>query len=115
MKETAAPLQWDVFCRVVDNFGDIGVCWRLVAQLAAHGQRVRLWVDDASALQWMAPSGSPGVEVRAWNSPPPGPDEAAPDVMVEAFGCEIAPEFIAYSVRQASVTGQNLCGSTWNT
>ena len=60
------PLQWDVFCRVIDNFGDIGVCWRLVAQLAALGHHVRLWVDDASALQWMAPGGCPGVEVRPW-------------------------------------------------
>ncbi len=70
------PLQWDVFCRVIDNFGDIGVCWRLVAQLAGLGHRVRLWVDDASALAWMAPGGCPGVELRAWGSPPPGPDES---------------------------------------
>ncbi|MER2540956.1 MAG: elongation factor P maturation arginine rhamnosyltransferase EarP, partial [Azonexus sp.] len=20
---------WDIFCRVIDNYGDIGVCWRL--------------------------------------------------------------------------------------
>jgi hypothetical protein len=53
------PLQWDVFCRVIDNFGDIGVCWRLATQLAGQGQRVRLWVDDASALAWMAPAGLP--------------------------------------------------------
>ena len=100
------PLQWDVFCRVIDNFGDIGVCWRLVAQLAGLGHRVRLWVDDASTLAWMAPEGCPGVELRAWGSPPPGPGEPAPDVMVEAFGCEIAPEFIACSVYSKSVRGQ---------
>ena len=99
-------LQWDVFCRVIDNFGDIGVCWRLVAQLASLGHRVRLWVDDASALAWMAPAGCPGVELRAWGAPPPGPHEPAPDVMVEAFGCEIAPEFIAYSVYQSCADGQ---------
>lgn len=100
------PLQWDVFCRVIDNFGDIGVCWRLVAQLAGWGHRVRLWVDDASALAWMAPEGWPGVELRAWGSPPPGLEERAPDVMVEAFGCEIAPEFIAYSAYAASARCQ---------
>ncbi|WP_462387310.1 elongation factor P maturation arginine rhamnosyltransferase EarP [Acidovorax sp. Q11] len=99
-------LQWDVFCRVIDNFGDIGVCWRLVAQLASLGHRVRLWVDDASALAWMAPAGCPGVELRAWGAPPPGPHEPAPDVMVEAFGCEIAPEFIAYGVHQSRANGQ---------
>ena len=103
---TTPPLQWDVFCRVIDNFGDIGVCWRLVAQLAGLGHRVRLWVDDASALAWMAPEGCPGVELRAWGSPPPGPQARAPDVMVEAFGCEITPEFIAYSAYPTSVRGQ---------
>jgi len=103
---TASALQWDVFCRVIDNFGDIGVCWRLVTQLAAHRQQVRLWVDDASALAWMAPGGCPGVEVRDWHAPPPAAAERAPDVMVEAFGCEIAPEFIAYSALSASGSGQ---------
>ncbi|WP_422846279.1 elongation factor P maturation arginine rhamnosyltransferase EarP [Acidovorax sp. M2(2025)] len=112
-KLPALPLQWDVFCRVIDNFGDIGVCWRLVAQLAARGQRVRLWVDDASALQWMAPQGCAGVEVRPWYAPPPGADEPRPDVMVEAFGCEIAPEFIAYSASQASARGPQQPRPVW--
>ncbi|MFY3384839.1 elongation factor P maturation arginine rhamnosyltransferase EarP [Paracidovorax sp. MALMAid1276] len=113
MTHRLPPLQWDVFCRVIDNFGDIGVCWRLVAQLAALGHRVRLWVDDASALQWMAPEGCEGVEVRPWNAPPPGPDAPPPDVMVEAFGCEIAPEFIAYSAYQISAEGQKQSQPVW--
>ena len=107
------PLQWDVFCRVIDNFGDIGVCWRLVAQLAGLGHRVRLWVDDASALQWMAPAGCPGVELRPWGAPPPGPTEPQPGVMVEAFGCDIAPEFIAYSAFLSSASGQKSSKPLW--
>jgi uncharacterized repeat protein (TIGR03837 family) len=86
-------LLWDVFCRVIDNFGDIGVCWRLACNLAERGQRVRLWVDDASALRWMAPDGHAGVAVAPWLPstafPPPG------DVVVEAFGCDPAPTFLA--------------------
>ena len=40
---------WDIFCKIVDNFGDIGICWRLARQLhAEHGLQVRLWVDDLS-------------------------------------------------------------------
>ena len=89
--------QWDIFCKVIDNFGDIGVSWRLAADLAARGQRVRLWIDDTSALTWMAPEGCAGVTVMRWA------DlinvtclEAAPcDVLIEAFGCDVAPEFIA--------------------
>ena len=112
-QHTTPPLQWDVFCRVIDNFGDIGVCWRLGTQLAALGHRVRLWVDDSTALQWMAPHGCPGVEVRPWESAPPGPAEPAPDVMVEAFGCEIAPEFIAYIAHQKRARGQKDTKPVW--
>lgn len=107
---TAAPpspaLLWDLFCQVIDNHGDLGVCWRLATQLAARGQQVRLWVDDASALAWMAPGATggqvQGIQVLPWTQPlraamPPEPLERLPasDVWIEAFGCEIAPEFIA--------------------
>ena len=38
---------WDIFCKVVDNYGDIGVTWRLARQLVAeHDLHVRLWVDE---------------------------------------------------------------------
>ncbi len=94
-------LQWDIFCKVIDNFGDLGVCWRLAADLGARGERVRLWVDDASALAWMAPGVQHGVktniEVLPWTeSVDVSCLDAAPcDVLIEAFGCEIAPQFIA--------------------
>ena len=51
----AAPPLWDLFCRVIDNHGDLGVALRLSRQLVQAGQRVRLWVDEPSALRWMAP------------------------------------------------------------
>jgi uncharacterized repeat protein (TIGR03837 family) len=94
-------LQWDVFCRVVDNFGDIGVCWRLAADLAARGERVRLWVDDARALGWMAPGGATGVELHAW---PEAEDDARPigDVVIEAFGCELPPAVLVRMAERAA-------------
>ena len=98
------PLRWDIFCQVIDNHGDIGVCWRLAAELGASGHAVRLWVDDASALAWMAPDGAPGVQVLPW--PDQAPAEGPGDVVVEAFGCEIAPDFIAAIDRQTSVNGK---------
>ena len=106
MPSTPPALLWDVFCRVIDNFGDIGVCWRLAADLAGRGQRVRLWVDDPGALRWMAPEGHAGVEVATWSGstafPPPG------DVVVEAFGCDPAPGFLAAMAAMAenSETGR---------
>lgn len=86
-------LRWDIFCKVIDNHGDMGVSWRLARQLAAQGHQVRLWVDDASALGWMAPHGCPGVEVRSWTTPLDVEGLLPGDVLVEAFGCEIPPEF----------------------
>lgn len=95
---TGGPaLRWDIFCRVVDNLGDIGVCWRLCAGLAARGQQVRLWIDHPEDLDWMAPGAllghHPGVQVLHWTSPlPPGLADTLPaaDVWVETFGCDPA-------------------------
>ena len=98
-------MRFDVFCQVIDNFGDVGVCWRLAADLAARGHAVRLWVDDASALAWMAPHGAPGVEVRPW--PQAAPADGPGDVVIEAFGCEIAPGFIAACAGTESAGGRN--------
>lgn len=86
-------MQWDVFCRVIDNWGDIGVCWRLCADLATRGHAVRLWVDDPTPLDWMAPSARagrwPGIEVLSWPEDGAGPANLRPsEVWVEAFGCE---------------------------
>ena len=86
--------QWDLFCRVVDNFGDIGVAWRLARDLAARDRAVRLFVDDARALRWMAPAGvPPGIEVLPWDASLTA--ESSGDVVVETFGCELPEPFIA--------------------
>lgn len=95
MVHTNRATRWDIFCRVIDNFGDIGVSWRLACQLAGQGAQVRLWVDDAQALRWMAPGGCAGVEVRPWIEPFVVPDDLPPgDVLVEAFGCEVPLPFV---------------------
>lgn len=91
-------MRWDIFCKVIDNFGDVAICWRLSCQLAQRGARVRLWVDDPSALGWLAPEGCEGVDVVPWSDPAAvvrAAAEAVPDVLVEAFGCDPAPELLA--------------------
>jgi len=66
----------DIFCSVIDNYGDIGVCWRLARQLAhEHGLAVRLWVDDLASFAKLCPEADVtletqhrrGVEVCRWN------------------------------------------------
>jgi uncharacterized repeat protein (TIGR03837 family) len=93
-------LHWDLFCRVIDNHGDLGVCWRLAADLADRGHAVRLWIDDPAALAWMAPQGHPGVQWLHWREnalPEPG------DVVVEAFGCDPPAAFVAGMAARAPV------------
>jgi len=92
------PPAFDLFCRVIDNFGDVGVAWRLAAALGGRGHPVRLWIDDASALAWMAPDGAPGVQVLPWQAA----ETAGPvgDVVVETFGCELPAAFVASMARR---------------
>lgn len=100
-------LLWDVYCRVIDNLGDAGVCWRLAVNLAQRGQRVRLFIDDAAPLVFMAPSGAQGVEVLPW--PAPGAGLEPGDVVIEAFGCELPPDTVAaMAQRPASPVWLNL-------
>ena len=91
---------WDLFCRVIDNFGDIGVCWRLACDLAQRGEQVRLWADDSSALRWMAPQGQAGVEVLPWSSAVAQAD--CGDVVIEAFGCNLPEAFIRRMAMRAT-------------
>ena len=79
-------MQWDIFCEVIDNYGDLGVSWRLAADLHARGQTVRLWLDDASHLAWLAPeSEQSGIQVRSWSDAETHFETG--DVLLEAFGC----------------------------
>lgn len=105
MSAPAKPPVWDIFCRVVDNFGDIGVCWRLGRQLAAeHGLAVRLWVDDLSALSRLRgqdrqlPWEPHELKVLPWESAERDVTPGA--VVIEAFGCELPQEFVKSMAHQ---------------
>ena len=109
--QSSQSKQWDIFCKVIDNHGDLGVCWRLARQLAALGERVRLWIDDATALGWMAPSGHDGVQVIDWLAPSAlraAVAQPAPDVLIEGFGCDPAPELVARFAERPGIAWINL-------
>jgi len=102
MPATTIPLRWDIFCTVIDNFGDIGVCWRLARQLVAeHGFSVRLWVDDLAVFRHLCPQINPdqtqqsvqGVEIRHWAGDFSGVNPG--DIVVEAFACRLPESFEA--------------------
>jgi uncharacterized repeat protein (TIGR03837 family) len=128
----------DIFCTVVDNYGDIGVCWRLARQLAnEHGLDVRLWVDDLRSFGKLCPELDAGldeqrcrgVEVRKWNdkafgfstnllpvSWPPSPScgrgaggEGVADLVIEAFACKLPRSYIeAMAAREVKPVWLNL-------
>lgn len=97
------PLQCAIFCAIVDNFGDVGVCWRLARQLAReHGTRVTLWVDDITeAKRFLASQAldeqalAPGnVSIRHWPAQWPADAEDTAevlrsDLLIEAFACHL--------------------------
>ncbi len=97
-----------LFCKVVDNFGDIGICWRLARQLRhEHGIAVTLWVDDLPSFRRICPevvTGADvqdvgGVTVRHWRDQEGvfSADDIA-DIVIEFFGCDIPPGYIAAMV-----------------
>ncbi|NEX61526.1 elongation factor P maturation arginine rhamnosyltransferase EarP [Noviherbaspirillum galbum] len=105
------PRTIDLFCRVVDNYGDIGVCWRLARQFAhEHGIAVRLWVDELASFARIQPGLDPrldlqhvqGVEVRRWTDSfaTPEPTQVA-DLVIEAFACDLPPAMIDAMARRA--------------
>ena len=79
------PLLCDIFCTVIDNYGDIATCWRLAHILHHdHGMPVRLFVDNLDALKPLTPATQNraqqilhGIDVRHWTADmadiPPAP------------------------------------------
>jgi uncharacterized repeat protein (TIGR03837 family) len=103
---------WDIFCRVIDNFGDAGVCWRLSADLANRGERVRLYIDQPEILPQLIGNSQAAqlVEIRAWpeNLFPFKAQDVA-DVVIEAFACDIPDGYLhAMNAAEKSVAWINL-------
>jgi uncharacterized repeat protein (TIGR03837 family) len=95
--------RWDIFCIVVDNYGDVGVAWRLARQLASeHAVAVRLFADNLQALARLAPEldaaaseqRARGVEVRRWAGAKADLAADPGEVVVEAFGCGLPPAYL---------------------
>lgn len=108
---TSSGIACDIFCAVIDNFGDIGVCWRLARQLAReHGWQVRVFVDDLHAFAKLCPALDiaqttqtvEGVTVEHWHAPThAGETLQIADVVIEAFACELPPVYVAAMAARA--------------
>ncbi len=94
--------RWDIFCKVVDNFGDIGICWRLARQLQAeHAIDVRLFVDDLQVAGRIIPNLDASkssqiiekIQIVRWGSETVFSDY--PDAVIEAFSCGLPQQYQA--------------------
>jgi len=113
----------DLFCRVIDNYGDIGVCWRLARRLAhGRGWRVRLWVDDLASFARIEPSIVPtlerqqtlGIDVVRWAAQS-AHDLEPGEVVIEAFACHPPLDFVARMKpgKQAWINLEYLSAEAW--
>lgn len=116
--------QVDLFCRVIDNYGDIGVCWRLARQLLReHGYAVRLWVDDLASFQRLCPAVDctaalqmqDGLSIVHWAETVP--DIRPGDLVIEGFACRLPERFLhamaARSPRPVWVNLDYLSAEDW--
>lgn len=114
--------RWDIFCKVVDNFGDIGVCWRLARQLKTeHALDVRLWIDNLHVAQRLIPTLDlaataqqiEGVDIAHWHAQADFSDAA--EVVVEAFACGLPQAYLLAMQKKQSqwVNLEYLSAESW--
>lgn len=100
-------MQIDIFCQVVDNYGDIGVSWRLAQQLSQHVQ-VRLFVNNLNAfasiesrIQTLLPQQQVNeVNICSWQYASTCRPAA---IVIEAFGCELPKAYQAKMPNQTEL------------
>jgi uncharacterized repeat protein (TIGR03837 family) len=98
--------RWDIFCKVVDNFGDIGICWRLARQLAVEYEiNLRLWVDDLALAERFAGAGHARIQLHHWTHE--ADFSQAADIVIETFGCGL-PEAYQQAMLGAKATWVNV-------
>ncbi|MES2071967.1 MAG: elongation factor P maturation arginine rhamnosyltransferase EarP [Pseudomonadota bacterium] len=124
--KTSQTTSLALFCKVVDNYGDIGICWRLAKQLEQeHRIAVTLWVDDLRSFQRICPEVEierdvqqvADITVRHWRDQNGvfTASEVA-DIVIEFFACDIPPGYIAAMAEcKPSPVWMNLEGLTAET
>ena len=119
-------MRWDIFCQIVDNYGDAGVCWRLARALSrlssssvntvntvssadCDDSRIRLFCDDLNVLNVIAHGdavthgASLGIEVLPWSAAESAAVLASVgDVVIEAFACNLPKPYIEAMVQKTS-------------
>lgn len=104
-----APHGAFIFCRVIDNFGDAGVTWRLAKRLRDLGFPTTLVIDSLETLGKLVPALDPqkplstvnAIRIVDWDfyeealtkQSEPALLAPLPDLVLETFGCRL-PEVV---------------------
>lgn len=107
------PETWIIFCHVIDNFGDAGVCWRLAQQLAfefnltvvlvidrpelleGFGTNYTELVNDPAAPSFWCSTANGSLRVIDWPSfaETSFDNQNIPTVTVAAFACQLPANY----------------------
>lgn len=103
------PAAW-LFCRVIDNYGDIGVAWRLARRLAEAGFQVALWHGHPPSLAALLGGQAlpPHIRIHGWQGDDAGglaeeTATASPALVVEAFACDLPDAVLAHIHRSGAL------------
>lgn len=94
------PRSVQIFCRIIDNFGDAGVTLRVARRFFAEGVAPLLISDHLEVLAKLLPELDPtvprstveGIGVADWDAFAAAPDAPA-DLVLETFGCRLPEGF----------------------
>lgn len=81
-----------IFCRIIDNFGDAGVCLRLARRFTRLGAHVTLMTDHIRVMEKLCPGKNrkayPNIHIVRWSERPEDQPQH-PDIVLETFGCRL--------------------------
>lgn len=84
----------DIFCDVIDNYGDAGVCLHLAENLVGSGNRVRLFCNKMPVLEAIMKKSEyrdyEGFKCIPWSEFIA--DYRAPQIVINAFNCRLNKE-----------------------
>ncbi len=119
----------DIFCKVVDNYGDAGFCWRLARRLteilANHhftvsGHNIRLFCDDLSLIHQLAGKttlsnlSQLGLELHPWQvSEAMILTDDVPDLVLETFSCDLPEHYITQITNSLLINVEYLSAEPW--
>ncbi len=89
---------WQIFCKVIDNFGDAGVALRL-ARLLCESQKVALWIDAPDLIfKMLGREKIQNLKIFSWDSREFQIHNG--DVVIELFSCHL-PDFAESEIEKS--------------